>query len=191
MSLEIIGRVGAKTYAMAVDSQGRASVSAASEPEDRHINQTSGKVWSVNYTALAVNAGVYGLYVKNTGTKHLHITDLRNHCRDAASEIEVDYVSGTAAGTAATDTTISRNAGTDATPSADIFETSAATGITGLTDEGRFFSAGSLDSQTTHLSTSSNIIIGPGTACAVKWVTANATNGVTGTLSIVEVEHES
>lgn len=191
MALEIIGRIGAKIYALAVDSQGRASVAAASESEDRHINQTSGKVWSINYEALAVNASVYGIYIQNNSTTHYHITDVRNHARDAATELHVDFVTGTVGGGTALTDVISRNAGASTSPTATIHDADAATGLTGLTRAGAFFKAGSLDNQTSHLITSSNIILGPGKACAVKFLTANATNGVSGTISMVEVEHES
>jgi len=53
------------------------------------------------------------------------------------------------------------------------------------------FHAGNLDNKSSHLSTSSNIIIPPGAALAINVITANATNGVTFTWSMVEVVHET
>lgn len=191
MALEIIGRIGAKIYAMAVDSEGRASVFAHAESEDRHINQISGKMWSANYEAVLANAGVYALYLKNTGSVHIHITDVRNHARDAATEIHIEGVTGTVGGGTAITDIASRNIGNSVTPTMTFEDADAATGLTGLTANGTIFKTGSLDNQTSHLRTTSNIIVGPGAAVAWKIITANATNGISGTLSIVEVEHEA
>jgi len=47
MTMEIIGRTGAKTYAWAMDSQGRGQIAASSDTEDRHINKGRGKVWYI------------------------------------------------------------------------------------------------------------------------------------------------
>jgi hypothetical protein len=66
----------------------------------------------------------------------------------------------------------------------------AATGLTGLTKVANLFHAGSLDNKSSHLRTTSNIIIPPGGALAVKIRTANATLCVTATWSLVEVPAE-
>ena len=50
---------GSTAYKLVIDSQGRAEVFAASESEDRHINQTTGKVWSVDLDGVTANSGVY------------------------------------------------------------------------------------------------------------------------------------
>lgn len=191
MALEIIGRIGAKIYAMAVDSEGRASVFAHAESEDRHINQTSGKVWSINYEAVLANAGTYALYIKNTGSKHIHITDVRNHARDVATELHWEGVTGTVGGGTALSDISSRNIGNSVELEATAEDANAATGLTGLTSTGVAFKSGSLDNQSTHLRTTSNIILKPGTSVALKVITANATNGISGTVSIVEIEHEA
>ncbi len=194
MPLEIIGRTGAKTYALSVDSQGRAAVAAASESEDRHINQVSGKVWSIDLDGVAANAGAYVAWFQNTSQVQYHMTDMRAHCLDAASILDIDEVT---VGTIGNNTAFlpsavaSRNVGNSTVPTGNMDKATSATGLTGLTKVANMFHAGSLDNKTSHLSTSSNIIIPPGAALAVKVITANATGGVTITWSMVEVEHEA
>ena len=194
MALEIIGRIGAKIYALAVDSQGRAAVSAASESEDRHINQVSGKVWSIDLDGVAANAGTYVAWFQNTSQVHYHMTDMRAHCIDAASILDIDEVTVATIGnnTAFLPAAVaSRNVGNSTVPTGNMDHATSATGLTGLTKVANMFHAGSLDNQTSHLSTSSNIIIPPGAALAVKVITANATGGVSITWSMVEVDHEA
>ena len=84
----------------------------------------------------------------------------------------------------------SRNIGNSTVPTGNMDSATSATGLTGLTKVANMFHAGSLDNQSSHLRTTSNIIIPPGAALAVKVLTANATLGVTITWSMVEVEHE-
>ena len=192
MPLEIIGRLGATNHVLAIDSQGRAQVASASESEDRHINQTSGNVWSLNYEALLINANVYGLYIKNIGPTNQHITDLRNHAIDAATEVRMDLVTGVVAGGTPVTDIQTRNPGSSAAdPVITIEYATAATGLTGLTKANTIFNCGSLDNKTSHLKTSSNIILGPSQAIAILFKTANAINGITGTISLVEITHES
>jgi len=193
MALEIIGRIGAKIYALAVDSQGRAAVSAASESEDRHINQVSGKVWSIDLDGVAANAGTYVAWFQNTSQVHYHMTDMRAHCIDAASILDIDEVTVATIGNNTAflpGAVASRNVGNSTVPTGNMDHATSATGLTGLTKVANMFHAGSLDNQTSHLSTSSNIIIPPGAALAVKVITANAAGGVSITWSMVEVEHE-
>jgi len=191
--LEIIGRVGAKFFAWGVDSQGRGLVAASSESEDRHINQVSGKVWSVDVDGTTANAGAYFYYFHNSSTAILHITDVRSHCQDAASIIDIDAVT---VGTIGNDTAITdaQKTSRHVSHSAPLAVTQAiatsATGLTGLTKTGNIFHAGSLDNKSSHLSTSSNVIIPVGAAVAIKVITANATNGIVATISFVEVSHE-
>jgi len=66
MAFGIVGRIGAKIYAMAVDSQGRAQIFSSSESEDRHVNQHNGKVWSIDLDGVAANAGTYVAWFQNT-----------------------------------------------------------------------------------------------------------------------------
>ena len=193
MPMEIIGRTGAKTYALSVDSQGRAIIAASSEAEDRHINQINGKVWSIDLDGAVANAGTYVAWFQNTSQVFYHMTDMRAHCLDAASILDIDEVT---VGTIGNQTAFlpsqvaSRNVGNSTVPTGSMDYATDATGLTGLTKVANMFHAGNLDNKSSHLSTSSNIIIPPGGALAVKVVTANATNGVTFTWSMVEVSHE-
>jgi len=192
MPMEIIGRTGAQMNALAVDSQGRGQMLVASETEDRHINQLSGKVWSIDLDGVSANAGTYVAWFQNTSQVIYHMTDMRAHCLDAASLIDIDEVT---AGTIGNNTAFlpsavaSRNVGNSTVPVGNMDYATSATGLTGLTKLANLFHVGSLDNQTSHLRTTSNIIIPPGAALAVKIITANATNGVTITWSMVEVEH--
>lgn len=190
---EIFGRKGARRFAMSVDSQGRAEVFASSEAEDRHINQLTGKVWSIDLDSVAANAGTYIAWFQNTSQVNYHMTDMRAHCKDGASLLDIDEVTvGTIGNNTAflPNAVASRSIGNSAVPVGNMDHAASATGLTGLTKVANLFHAGSLDNQSSHLSTSSNIIIPPGAALAVKVITANATNGVTITWSMVEVTHE-
>ena len=194
MAMEIVGRIGAKLYALAVDSQGRASVAASSESEDRHINQHNGKVWSIDLDGAVANAGTYIAWFQNTSQVQYHMTDMRAHCNDAASILDIDEVT---VGTIGNQTPFlpsqvaSRNIGNSTVPVGNMDYAASAAGLTGLTKVANIFHAGNLDNKSSHLSTSSNIIIPPGAALGIKVITANATNGVTFTWSMVEVEHET
>ena len=194
MAIEIIGRVGAKMYALAVDSQGRASVASSSEAEDRHINQHSGKVWSIDLDGAVANAGTYVAWFQNTSQANYHMTDMRAHCLDAASMLDIDEVTVATIGNNTNflpNQVASRNIGNSTVPIGNMDYATDATGLTGLTKVANIFHAGDMDNRSSHLSTTSNIIIPPGAALAIKVATANATNGVTFTWSMVEVEHET
>jgi len=194
MAQEITGRTGAQMNAWSVDSQGRGQILAASESEDRHINQLSGKVWSIDLDGAVANAGTYVAWFQNTSQVFYHMTDMRAHCLDAASILDIDEVT---VGTIGNNTAFlpsqvaSRNIGNSTVPIGNMDYATSATGLTGLTKVGNMFHAGSLDNKSSHLSTTSNIIIPPGGALAVNVITANATNGITFTWSMVEVSHES
>jgi len=193
MALEIIGRIGAKMYGWAVDSRGRGQVFASSESEDRYVNEHSGKVWSVDMDGVTANAGTYIAWFQNTSQEHYHMTDMRSHCLDAASIIDIDEVT---VGTIGNNTAFlpaavaSRHIGKSTNPTGNMDHATSATGLTGLTKVGNLFHAGSLDYKSTKLRTTSNIIIPPGGAVAVKIITANATDGMVITWSLVEVEHD-
>lgn len=177
-------------YVAQVDEENRVRTFAVTETEDRHINKETGKVWSVDLDEVTINADVYLAYFQNNSTVNYHMTDMRAHCNDAASVIDIDEVTvGTVGGHTAFATTavVSRNLGLAVAPVGDMAYASAATGITGLTKTKNIFHAGSLDNKTSHLATTSNIVIPPGAALAVLLRTANATNGATITWSLVEV----
>jgi hypothetical protein len=188
-----INSSGVIPYKMKVDSQGRGVVTAATESEDRHININTGKVWSADIDGVTANAGIYIAYFQNTSQVSYHVTDMRVHCNDAASIIDVDEVTvGTIGGETAflPSSIASRQVGNSVNPVGDMAYATAATGLTGLTKVANLFHAGSLDNKSSHLRTTSNIIIPPGGALAVKIRTANATLGVTATWSLVEVPAE-
>ena len=194
MAFEIVGRIGAKIYAMAVDSQGRAQIFSSSESEDRHVNQHNGKVWSIDLDGVAANAGTYVAWFQNTSNVFYHMTDMRAHCLDAASILDIDEVTVTTIGNNTAfipNQVASRNIGNSTVPTGSMDYATSATGLTGLTKVANIFHAGNLDNKSSHLSTSSNIIIPPGAALAINVITANATLGITFTWSMVEVEHEA
>lgn len=173
-----------------IDDENRLRTFAVTESEDRHINKETGKVWSVDLDEVAINADVYLAYFQNNSTVNYHMTDMRVHCSDAASIVDIDEVTvGTVGGHTAFATTAvaSRNIGISVAPVGDMAYASAVTGITGLTKAKNVFHAGSLDNKSSHLSTTSNIVIPPGGALAVLLRTANATGGVTITWSLAEV----
>ncbi len=192
MPMEIIGRSGAASYSMEVDVEGRAQIFASSESEDRHVNQHTGKVWSIDMDGVLANAGTYIAWFQNTSQSFYHMTDMRAHCLDAASVLDIDEV---AVGTIGNNTAFlpgavaSRHIGVSVVPTGNMDHATSATGLTGLTKVANIFHTGSLDNQTSQLKTSSNIIIPPGAALAVKVITANATNGLKVTWSLVEVDH--
>jgi hypothetical protein len=193
MAVEIIGRKGAHLHALSVDSEGRAEVFASSESEDRHINQVSGKVWSIDMDGVVANAGTYIAWFQNTSQEFYHLTDMRTHCNDAASIIDIDEVTVGVIGNNTAflpDDIASRHIGKSTVPIGNMDHATTATGLTGLTKVANLFHAGNLDYKSSHLRTTSNVILPPGAALAVKILTANATLGMTITWSMVEVDHE-
>ena len=189
---------GVIPYKMKVDSEGRGIVAASVQAEDRHINQHNGKVWSVDLDEIDTNAStkatpLYVAYFQNTSDFHYHMTDMRAHCHDNAGMIDVDEVT---VGTIGNNTSFlpnqvaSRNVGTSSSPTGNMASATSATGLTGLTKVANLFHAGSLDNKSSHLRTTSNVIIPPGTSVAIAVRALNATNGVSFTWSLVEVSHE-
>jgi hypothetical protein len=177
-------------YTAQVDNENRLRTFAVTEPEDRHINKETGKVWSIDLDGVLINASVYLAYFQNTSTVNYHLTDMRVHCQDAASIVDLDEVTvGTVGGHTAfaASAVASRQIGISNAPIGDMAYATAATGITGLTKVSNVFHGGSLDNQTSHLKTTSNVVIPPGAALAVLLRTANATAGVVITWSMVEV----
>jgi hypothetical protein len=196
--MTIIKSAGVNEYGMKVDSQGRGVVIASTEAEDRHININSGKVWSADVDEIPINAStkatpLYLAYFQNTSQVNYHMTDMRAHCGDLASVIDIDEVTvGTIGNHTAfqPDAIASRNIGKSANPIGDMAYASTATGLTGLTKVANIFHAGDLDNKSSHLATTSNIVIPPGAALGVAVRGLNATNGMTITWSLVEVSTE-
>jgi len=177
-----------QAFVAQVDDENRLRTFAVTESEDRHIAKETGKVWSIDLDDIAINADVYVAYFQNNSTVNYHLTDMRVHCQDAASIVDIDEISVGTIGAATSfqpSHVASRNIGLSVSPVGDMYYASAATGITGLTKVKNIFHAGDLDNQSSHLRTTSNVVIPPGAALGVLLRTANATNGVVFTWSLV------
>lgn len=131
MGLQITDGHG-KGYDLKVDQEGRAWVFAISEPIQEHINEESGKVWTIYFDALnPAGANDYVVYIRNTGDNLLEIPTVRLSA-SAATRVNMVEVTGTPVG--GTDVTPqSRQLGSSAAPTGT-FQTG--TDITGLTSEG-------------------------------------------------------
>jgi hypothetical protein len=183
MSLQITDGKG-KGYRAEVDSEGRLSTLAVTQSNDFHLNQTNGKYWSCPFGPQdPVGVNDYVFYIKNTGDKDLGITDIRLSCTGAGSQIQINSVTGTAAG-GNTITPIPRNLGSSQVISGIVEED---TDITGLTSAGTLFYMELTTVATLyHLKTTSNIIIPKGSAVGI--LVAVATCIVTGVVSVIELE---
>ena len=181
MGLQIEDGTGAG-YTAGVNSINRFLTSAVIESADRLQNAT-GKVWSLYFAVTPVGAGDYFFYLENTGTKILHITDIRISS-SVASQISYHYVTGTPSyATTATVTTTNRNTGSAGAPSATIRDD---TNITGLTSAGIvFFEECAVADTMYHLRTTSNLRLDVGAKFAMERVAA--TGLVTCLVSLVEV----
>lgn len=154
------------------------------ESEDRHLNIKHDQVWSLPFEGVdPVGADDYFLYIKNTGTKNLAITDIRISST-VAGIVDVKHVSGTPSYVSETAITpVNRHLGQSKTPTATI---NTDTNITNLTDEGiLFFVDMPTVNQLEHLRTTSNIVIPTGQAVALMW--SAATGILQGIVSLVEL----
>ena len=167
-----------------IDSEGRATVLAVTQPEDLHINQENGKIWSIPFDGLnPAGAGDFVVYIKNTGNKTLKISDIRVTADTTATQLEVHHVSGTVAGGSAI-TPVTRNLGSANEPSGII---ESGTDLTGLTSQGiLFFIQCVTVGKEEHLHTTSNLLLTKGTAIALLVETATA--NLTGVISLIEAE---
>ena len=159
-------------YEAAVNSEGQVSTFSVVEAEDKHINKHIGKTWSVPFTVTPVGAGDYFFYFKNTSTENYLVTDIRV---DAASAdvVGVHWVSGTPTYTSDTDlTAYSRNSGVTLVPTATM---KSDTDTTGLVDGGELYFLTCEANSLSHLRSSSNIIVTPGAAFALRATTGTAT----------------
>lgn len=139
-------------------------VFAIIEPEDRFANK-QGKTWTIRSNTTPVGASDYIFYFKNIGTKTYAVTDIRAFS-SGASKLLVEGVEGTPTFTAGVDLTpVARNLGSSEPVTATIKED---TNTTGLTTKGVLFTIPCEASIEKHLRTTSNIIIPPGTAIAMK-----------------------
>lgn len=164
-----------------VTQDNRLRVASLTKTEDRVINEDEGRVWSVNFEDIdPAGANDYFVYIKNTGTKRLSITDIRI-ASTVAGRGQVRFVTGTASG-GSDITPVSRNSSKNVTPQATL---ESGTDITGLTNAGTLFYL-HLDTvdQLHHLRTTASIAIEAGGAVALFWEAA--TGVLTGTISLVE-----
>jgi hypothetical protein len=167
-----------------VDDEFRLSTISVSESAGRHINRANNKAWSIPIEGINPTAtDDYFVYIKNTGNKSLIINDIRLSADTAATQLQIEGVTGTAAG-GSTVTPVNKTIGAAEVPVA-IVESGA--DITGLTSIGNiyFMQLTSVDTEY-HLSTSSGIRIEKGRALAISAETATA--NITGVISLVEEE---
>jgi hypothetical protein len=164
-----------------VNTENRLDVESVSRPIEQHINELYQKYFSLPYDAIdPTGADDYFMYIKNTGTKNLHVTDHRVRST-VAGVVEIHAVTGTAS-SGTTVTPVNRYVGSSETLGATV-ETGV--DITGLTSAGTIFLQ-RLDTvaKDYHLRTSGHIIIPPGQAIALLWDTASGI--ISGVMSIYE-----
>jgi hypothetical protein len=145
------------------------------------VNERLGKVWSLPFKGVdPTGADDYFFYLKNDGTTNIRITDIRISST-VAGLAELQIVTGTASGGSAI-TPVGRNLGIPATLVATV---ESGADITGLTNGGiLFFLPMDTANKEQHLTTSSRVIIPPGSAVALLW--PESTGILTGVVSIVE-----
>lgn len=168
-----------------INSENQMEVLAVAIPEDRHINTEHNGVWSLPFEGIdPAGADDYFLYITNTGTKNLAITDVRMSTT-VTGTVEIRPVTGVPSYVSETAITpVNRFIGSSkaffATANTD-------TDITELSSAGvLFYLELSTAAESFHLKTSSNIVIPPGQAVAMLW--DQATGVLKGVISIVELQ---
>jgi hypothetical protein len=166
-----------------VNVENRLDVESISRHIDTHINELYSKVFSLPFNSIdPVGADDYFFYMKNTGTKNLHVTDVRIWST-VAGVVEIRAVSGTPSYTSDTDITpVNRNVGSAKTITGT-FKTD--TDTTGLTNDGiLFYMPCDTANEQHHLRTTSHIIVPPGQSIALLWDTS--TGVLSGMVSVYE-----
>jgi hypothetical protein len=176
-------------YTTAVTSENRVCTDSVVVLQEQHTNNTHAKSFSLPFDAIdPAGADDYFFYIKNTGTKNLHLTDIRLRST-VAGVVEVHGVTGTPTFTAGTDVTpVNRTLGS-ANTVLGTFKTD--TDTTGLTSSGILFYMKvdpALSGEDTHLKTTSHVIVPPGQSIALLWDTA--TGVLSGIISIHENQNE-
>lgn len=166
-----------------VNSENRLESEAIVRPLDQHLNEAHALVYSLPFDAIdPVAADDFFIYIKNTGSASLHITDIRIRST-VAGNVEVHHVIGTASFTADADLlNVNRLLG-----SANILTAIAKsdTDVTGLSSSGVvFYIPLNVTDQQEHLKTSAHVIVPPGQAMALAWDAA--TGALSGTISIYQ-----
>lgn len=166
-----------------VNVENRLDVESITRPIEQHINERYEKYFSLSFDAIdPVGADDYFVYLKNTGTKNLHITDVRIRSTIAGT-VEWHGVSGTASFTSGTDITpVNRVLGSSETLT---MTAKTDTDTTGLTSGGLvFYQRLDTANEDFHLRTSGHVIMPPGQAMALAWDAA--TGALSGVISIYE-----
>ena len=166
---------------MRINEENRADVESISRSITQHINEVYAKHFSLSFQAIdPTGADDYFFYMKNTSTKHIHVTKSRFKSTVAGS-VEFHHVTGTAS--AVTDVVpVNRHLGNTETITATI---GTGVDITGLTNEGNMLclrvDTANKDIVDEH---PSHIIVPPGQAFALMWDTG--TGILKGTIDIYE-----
>ena len=152
-----------------VDVKNRLAVFSISQSEDKFTN-VEGDYNSIYFSVTPAGANDYFLYLQNTGSDDLMITDFRMSS-SVATRVNIHKVSGTPSYVTGTDAEITnRNLGSLKTLTIDV---QYDTDITSLTDEGTiFFEELPVANTLYHTRTTSNIIITQGQAIALERVAA-------------------
>jgi hypothetical protein len=164
-----------------INKENRADVEAVSRPIGQHINELYEKQWTLFFEAIdPTGADDYFFYMKNTGTKNIHVTKSR-FTSSVAGTVEFHHVTGTASSTNAI-VPVNRNLGSSVAPVATI---GTNVDITGLTNAGTLLhlrldtvDKDFIDEHPNH------IILPPGQALALLWDTS--TGILKGTIDIYE-----
>jgi archaellum component FlaG (FlaF/FlaG flagellin family) len=164
-----------------INEENRADVESVNRSIDQHINELYEKVFSLPFDAIdPTGADDYFLYIKNTGTKNLHVEALELRST-VAGTVEIHQVSGTAS-SGTTLTPVNRTLGSSASITATI-ETGA--DITGLSSEGILEYIRCAAVNTSYRSEiTSHIIMPPGQAMALLWDTS--TGALSGMITVYE-----
>lgn len=176
----IDGRTG---YVAEVSAENRLKTTAVAVPSDQHLNEEHQKYFSLPFEGIDPSgADDYFFYIKNTGNRNLHVTDIRVMSTVVGS-MEVHHVTGTPSYSSDTDVVpVNRYVGTTNTISAI---TKTDTNTTGITNAGTiFYQRLDTANKQEHLRTSSHIIIPPGQSIALLWDTS--TGVLSGIVSIYE-----
>ena len=183
MGLQIEDGLG-RGFLVGVDSENRIHTTAVTQSIDEHVNQETGKVWSIPFGPLdPTDVNDYVVYIKNTGDKTISITDIRVSATGAASVMSLTGVTGTAV-SGSTITPVSRTVGSSATMTAIV---EGGVNITGITTSGTLFLIDiPVVATLYHLRTTSKVRIPKGQAVGLS--VSVATSIVTGIVSIVEEE---
>jgi len=167
--------------ALRVSSEGRAQTDAVTSSSQHHINTTHQKVFNITGSSALTGASRF-LYIKNTGTTAVHVTNTKMFSSTAGHLIDMEHVSGSVAGGSdITPTNLTIGVSTSLTA-----EVKNGTSLSGLTPLGSLSSVNLTAADTDYIDTfPGHIIIPPGQA--VSWgLSAAATVTVTYSVEVFE-----